>query len=107
MSSSIGQELVAAGAKHQMLLTPLKGKRCCRCNISAISVLSQQFDSKFAGLADAQQMEAGGAQPSFGHGAAESPQVDFGGMYTPQGQPNPAHQQWCALLSLTGVRSSS
>ena len=24
-------------------------------------------------------------------------------MYTPQGQPNPAHQQWCALLSLTGV----
>ena len=61
-----------------------------------------QVPTAAVGLAGVQQAEAGSQQQLSGPAFAESAEADYGGMYTSEGQPAPAHQQWCALLSLTG-----
>ena len=37
--------------------------------------------------------------------AAKAP--DYAGAYTSSGQRSPAHEQWCSLVGIFGVRSSS
>ena len=71
-----------------------------------ISTLQMDVTSKpaSAGLASLQHelpVFMGSQHQPFEAARAASEQ-DLGGAYSPQGHVTPAHQQWCALLSLAG-----
>ena len=71
-----------------------------------ISTLHTDVTSKLAsaGLASVQHELPGseGSQHQPFEAARAASEQDLGGTYSPQGHLTPAHQQWCALLSLAG-----
>ena len=38
---------------------------------------------------------------------AAAPRPDYSGAYTPSGQPVPAHQHWCSVCAIVGVRGQT